>query len=369
MRPKILHLAALATGILLADVMVAEAQNFSSVHYRSLEARIAKSPSVVHGTVTNVTGAELHPGEDRGAYSYTILVKVEEVLKGKIDRKELKFSINGFQRWPDLERWGEERASFLWFLDETGRMGDHDMEANEDRWIYLGPTVAGKAAGDTSNLEPVYAMDMTHLTDPKEILSRARAFAAGRYEVAKYESFNLAEITKVMGPYPGSNLGAWLEVPVAPPLEALAKRLIGTPGDFVTAQENKNDLQVLSMLREDGMKALGHFKTAGNIALVEQTARRLITTPRDFIPADAAPDAEAISGLRTHGIGDLRDYKSAENIKLLKSLLSDPEVTHPGGTRDKYYLVRARAYDILKEWGVDVREPVVVEKGATGDRN
>ena len=367
MRPKILRLAALATGVLLAGGMIAGAQDFSSVHYRSLEARVAQSPSVVHGTITNVSGTALHPGEEHAAYSYTILVKVEEVLKGNIDRKELKFSINGFQRWRDLERWGDEQASFLWFLDETGRMGDHDMEANEDRWIYLGPTVPGKAAGDTRNLDPIYSMDMTHLTDAKEILTRARAFAAGRFEVTKFESFNLAEVTKMLGPSPVNNLGAWLEVPVAPPLEPLARRLVETPEDFVFAQGNKSDLQVLSLLREDGMKALGHFKTAANIALVEKTALHLIAAPRDFVPADAAPDAAALSELRLQGIGDLRDYKTAENIKLLKSLLSDPEVTHPGNTRDKYYLVRARAYDVLKAWGVDVPEPVTVEKVPADD--
>jgi hypothetical protein len=57
----------------------------------------------------------------------------------------------------------------------------------------------------------------------------------------------------------------------------------------------------------------------------------------------------------------LRFFRSPENIQLLKSLLADPQIEHDAmGQLD--YPVRAVAYKILSQWGVDVPKPITQVK-------
>ena len=61
----------------------------------------------------------------------------------------------------------------------------------------------------------------------------------------------------------------------------------------------------------------------------------------------------------------LGHFKSARNIELLVKLLSDPLssiVTDEGGKRRrKVYGIRRESARVLKEWGVDFKEPVLEE--------
>jgi len=50
-------------------------------------------------------------------------------------------------------------------------------------------------------------------------------------------------------------------------------------------------------------------------------------------------------------------FRSPENVQLLKSLLDDPQIEHDvPGQLD--YPVRAVAYGVLSQWGVDVPKPI-----------
>jgi hypothetical protein len=62
---------------------------------------------------------------------------------------------------------------------------------------------------------------------------------------------------------------------------------------------------------------------------------------------------------RAEGVRVLRPFKSDANVALLKELLQDPQSVSDG--KLKKYPVRQAAYDVLREWKVDVPRPVVEE--------
>jgi hypothetical protein len=84
---------------------------------------------------------------------------------------------------------------------------------------------------------------------------------------------------------------------------------------------------------------------------LEKIAQRLVTSKDE----------------RITGIRELRYFKSAKNIKLLKPLLNDPgsyetSVQNCPWIRKQVYPTREEAYKVLKEWGVAVSEPVTIRK-------
>lgn len=67
--------------------------------------------------------------------------------------------------------------------------------------------------------------------------------------------------------------------------------------------------------------------------------------------------------MRQQGVLALKYFQTKENIKLLKSLLDDPGFwttsTGRGQNRKRVYGVRQSAYEILREWDVEVEKPVI----------
>jgi hypothetical protein len=64
---------------------------------------------------------------------------------------------------------------------------------------------------------------------------------------------------------------------------------------------------------------------------------------------------------RPNSVLALAFFRSEQNIRLLRSLLNDPEIEHLGmGQLD--YPVRAAAYKVLSQWGVDAPKPVTIVK-------
>ncbi len=62
---------------------------------------------------------------------------------------------------------------------------------------------------------------------------------------------------------------------------------------------------------------------------------------------------------RVEGVRILHSFKSDANTAMLKSLLADSQSTSDGKT--KQYPVRGAAYDVLKQWRVEVMRPVLEE--------
>jgi hypothetical protein len=62
---------------------------------------------------------------------------------------------------------------------------------------------------------------------------------------------------------------------------------------------------------------------------------------------------------RLEGAKTLKLFKSDGNIALLKGLLEDPQSKTDGKT--KSYPIRKAAYEVLQEWKVEVKQPVIEE--------
>lgn len=84
------------------------------------------------------------------------------------------------------------------------------------------------------------------------------------------------------------------------------------------------------------------------------------------LPVDAALEAQGKKWCaskrgdnRVLGIASLKEYPSEPNIKILKGLLTDENVAI--GSGKKYYYVRTKAFEALRDLGVTVERPILEE--------
>jgi len=290
----------------VGSVWRAAAQPGGGQTYRSLEARIAEAQVVYCATITNLQEGVIR-ANNHDAFNYRGYFKVGEVLKGVVPTPNLGFEIIGVSEWPDLKKWAAERVPFIWFVNGP-EMGSNFFAGQG--FIFLGSVAQGPRCG----FERVYGSDMTLLTEPKEIVSRARAFAKKRRDVKKFHKIRLPELSHRI------IINSYLVVPVEASLERTARHLIAAPGDFISRKTETDRL------------------------------------------------AEWRCDLRAEGASALQYFKSLGNIRLLKSLLNDPSYWvinyQPAGATNmiyRFYEVRQSAYDVLHGWGVDVPKPVLNE--------
>jgi hypothetical protein len=85
-----------------------------------------------------------------------------------------------------------------------------------------------------------------------------------------------------------------------------------------------------------------------------------------FVPNDRRLEAQGRSWLkekeielRVEGARLLRPFKSDDNVKLLTALLDDPQSVPAAGK--KSFPLRKAAFDVLREWKIDVKMPVIEE--------
>ncbi|HSY18533.1 MAG TPA: discoidin domain-containing protein [Candidatus Acidoferrales bacterium] len=324
MTHKLLLCFALALIGFVLSAMPAKAQPGGDTIHTSLEARILQARAVFRGTITNVSDTILHDipsAPTNVSHNYTFTLTVDEVLKGTPPRQPLTFTVNHVARWLELERSATAHGSFLWFVDGSEKTIGHDFFAglNPPSFVYLGPPLVWQENEGGFDLRTeIYDMDLTLLTNPQQILARARAFARKRTSAATLHRIYLPEHSTSDHYFSSS----YLVVPVGPGLEKTAKHLLAAPGDFITR-----------------------------------------TNEPDLIP-------QWRCDLRTDGVDALQYFKTAQNIELLKSLLADPDCwmirTYLAQHRElnvtnKTYSVRSKAYDVLHGWGVDVPKPVTSE--------
>jgi hypothetical protein len=322
MTSKLICLA-LVLGHIVFSAAVAHAQPGGGRRFRSLETRILQAPVVLQATLTNVRETVTHTNNDLGpydAFGYAVTFRVEEVLKGKMPNKTIQFDMNHVARWEDLPKWAEGHVSFLWFWNDSAKDVGADFHGNFfERVIFLGSTLPGRPdVSGRDNFGPLYDMDMTLLTKPEDILSRARAFSKTGTATTNFHSIYLRQYSSHDHYFSRS----FLVVPVLPTLEKTAKHLISAPEDFMTT---------------------GH---------------------KDV------PASEWRCDLRAGGAEALQYFKSAQNVKLLKSLLDAPDCwlardwsteNRDRDVTNKIYSVRNTAYMVLKGWGVEVPKPVTLE--------
>jgi hypothetical protein len=302
----------LVSGILWTSGLGGKAQPGGGQTFRSLEARMAQTRTVFSATITNLQESVVHTNNGRASYDifgYRGCLKVNEVLKGDVSSKLLEFRIDGVSEWPDLKKWVKERIPFLWFVNGSEDQIGTDFFALVN-FIFLGSPAQQREGG----FERVYGSDMALLTEPEEVLKRARAFAKGQLQTTNFHKIYLPEFSTddhFMG-------RSYLLVPIEPSLEQTGAHLISAPDDFVSRKVESERLQ---MWRCD---------------------------------------------LRAEGVSALRYFRSDKNIRLLKPLLNDPahwaikDYARTTLVR-KTYSVRKNAYEVLQGWGVDTPKPVTEE--------
>jgi hypothetical protein len=313
----ILCLALVLSGVIF-PTMISKAQPVFVTYY-SLEARVARAQSIFRGTISKCAGTFIErqggffggynkDGTKRpdGVMKYTITVQVDETLKGK-SAKTIELVQETSADDKRFEQWADQHASFLFFIGdkEWSNLGGHNSQWST---IRLGKAVPSER--DYTSDHPVYSMDFTRLTDTKAILARVRKSAKAPSD-GRLKFHTLGQIPD------SASFNCFLIVPVQPSLEKIAKHLIAAPEYFANWKDK-----------------------------------------RDF-------DLWWRWQLRCEGVDALRYFNSAANIKLLQSLLNDPDFElfrrKDQEKTFKQYPVRAKAYEVLMAWGVDVTKPVTEE--------
>jgi hypothetical protein len=148
------------------------------------------------------------------------------------------------------------------------------------------------------------------------------------------------------------------------------------------------DMKVLidpEQVLQAAQKAISRHSSANGIYTIDtftrslppETAKALGAkiSPYTNVPVDPELERWAQSvirgkttGRRAESVAALRYFKSKENIRLLTPLLNDPtwvylkSAEENMGVEIRVYNVREAAYQVLKNWGVNVVEPVVQEQ-------
>jgi hypothetical protein len=306
--------------ILLGAALAAGSSDAQTTQtYWTLEARIAQADGVVLGTIAKISRKVIvAPGDKSpwtdGVVEYTVTVKIDEVLKG--DTKESVDFVRTTSAFDKrLDEWLKAETPFLWLLardKETVFVGGS---------IRLGEPVAAEA-GYSSGIAPLmFSTDFAVLKGPAEILACARPYAK--------KSTRTLPIHTI-------------------PIPRVVADRCSPSGD-------------------------ANFLLLPVEASLEQTAKRLIASPQNFVPKETKLDSLSRDQLRVGGVSALRHFKSDANTALLRSLLDDPtEVLQTfdsgarKGTTVKQYPIRSKAYEILSDWGVPVPMPVIEVVVPTG---
>lgn len=354
----------LLLGFLFAPTLV-KAQPVYPTHL-SLELRIATAESVVRGRiikqtrtiiippggfVTNVQyqgGREVRYASESpdGRVRYVSTVKVKEVIKGS-PRKTVDVLYETWAGDKSPERWAEHQTSFLWFLGD--KIQDNRATNGLPYWntIRLGKPIPNEPNFGAGR--PVYSMDLECLESHEEILARARKYARRGGGSLKRHTFHFV---------PGT-VGE-LIVPVEPSLEKLARRMILRPQDFVSPKTERAKMQRTLALLGDG-----EYRESMTRWFHSEEYQRSLPTRVRSLQLD----------LRAEGVSALRYFKSRPNIKLVKPFLNDSTESYPTihtgdriGTTVRQYPYRSMAWHILKDWGVEVPQPVLEEPDSTDDR-
>jgi hypothetical protein len=161
--------AALLTSVsalCTANTSFAEISVAPSVEWLSCAAE-----AIVIGKISKITTAQ---GPGMVTYEDCV-VEVKEVVKGRLDGKELAFTLRRLGDSPTAEPFLKSKEGVLLFLSKSK---DHGSEQHLDnKWT---PTMVGGEAPivDLSKpAEKVYSKDMKIVTDPKELLKIVRVWA------------------------------------------------------------------------------------------------------------------------------------------------------------------------------------------------
>ena len=162
--------------------------------YASIEALTVPADCVFTGRIESIESIVTVPKNGKrgisrypsGLTMHTLTIKVDEILKGEPGKSVVlqEEAFGSDEQWP---KWAEEHALIIWFtgpgeFDAWSALGHmmipFDPEKADVRWIAV--RIRELAPGESPDRNgwtlPMFAMDMSVLRTPAEVLSRARAY-------------------------------------------------------------------------------------------------------------------------------------------------------------------------------------------------
>ena len=285
--------------------------------YITIESRVGESQSAYVGTIAAVTNLDTAA---IGRFELELTVDVSEVLKGD-KTTTLRLGMKTVLPLECLEAYAKHQTRFLWFVMPKwpGGAAFDSWVVADDRstsslvwdWRRLGPEVS-EHKGFSSQQDGInlFSMDFQVLDTPAKIVAVARGYAAAHPGLQESLGFDIPwSIAALCGP--PSEIANQFYVPIVPELETGARNLLTNP------------------------KAL----------LSRGAGGRLGVRPEN---ADTYTENE-LATLRRSGIKALAHFKSSENTALLKRYRDDPSV-------------RDNVYEVLVAWGVQVPKPAEEDK-------
>ena len=286
--------------------------------YVSLEAQISQANDVLIGSIADIREKVLVKpgGVDKsgvhvfeGVSTFTISLKVDEVVKGKVEKNpELRIQCSP-RSARHYQRCAKTKTSGLWFLGPVPKAADADQ-----KWEYFSLTPLPAAEIDphsTCYPPPMFANDLSILRTKKDILARVRVCGL---------------VSKAGKRVPNRNIQS-IEIPSR----------IGS-----------------SIQRGDGAYQLALLIDPA----LEKTARRMIEDPGSFFPDGEFKyqqyQDETFYHLRLAGMDLLRYFPSNQNQTLLRGRLDIPLLALE---KNGFPQLRIKAYEVLIAWDVDLQTP------------
>lgn len=318
----------LTLALLLAGVSLVSAQ--FGYTFPSLDALLATSDLVVTGKVTKW---KEHQVTEHGPW-FDVTLAVEETVAGGAQRL-LTFTVRIDRKKEEWDQVVAEGKPYLWFFVKSKRklQGENPSEAKArarhpfkptNYWRRIALAPAPRDERNTGALTAVLTMDFDLLEKPEEIIQAAKRIAAAQH-AGTHPPLHSVSVPRMVAQRTGtSGDGNAFVVPGDARLETLGQLLLRSPEKALPDEENQPDLT------ED-----------------ERERRR---NWREYM----------INLLREEGIKALREFKSDQNIALLKPYLDHPAQAGQYGLEEKHYYLRAEAYEVLQAWRIPVGKPVLV---------
>jgi hypothetical protein len=211
----------------------------------SIEWQTIDSDVVVQGFVTGATKIARPSG-----YWWEITVQINESIKGGV-KKSLRFGMRALMG-EEPEQWRKNKTDLVLFLvPGKDRVDDHEDFARYD--YALRRAMGGEhASAHQLGTDKAYTAAYDAITKPTDVLAAIRG--AAKSTVTKSFRVDVPWNTPAMNALYGGS-AVWLTVPVDAALEKQALAWIAEPDD--------------TSAREQGVRALGHFKSKTNILHVK----------------------------------------------------------------------------------------------------
>lgn len=294
------------------------------ISFDTLEALIAKSDTVVIGSIESVFEEQLnekHSDHTKGfKKAFAVSVKADQVIKGS-DKPLSKLRFYATPNAGILYRkWAKEKTKGIWLLGPEVSIKGSNVVSYQGgfpvigrSWRFLSLTKNGNYG--PGNFPPMLSNDLSVLDDKSEVLAKAAAYGP----ISEMDS-------KKPGP------------------KTYRIRIPDSIGQKIS-QRNSFAATRLTLAIDNELDSI---------------ATRMIENPKSFLDEPHQKDNFSLYRLRFAGTELLRYYKSPANEILLRKQMASrlTEYEKSGG----FDQIRVKAYEILLSWNVDVAKPEFAKK-------